>query len=173
MKEKLYLKISAITAVFVIAIILSFSLIANANEDESDDVWKTADRWWKTGVASEHARSVTMKANGDFIVSGVVVNSVSSSTDTINVRFYGFDRDINVAGAKIIGGGQRITIADFNPGDVLFGRGNYNESTRVITVSEIKNLSYRTRHVTSIQARIQELLDLVRQLQEKLKKLTQ
>ncbi|MEW5907809.1 MAG: hypothetical protein AB1643_01330 [Patescibacteria group bacterium] len=154
------LKIAIIFSIIVLAV--SFSMVAYATNIEKDDFKK-----------SDESRSVTMKFNGNFIVSGVVVNSVSTSTNTLNVKFYGFNHDVNVSGAKIIGGGQRITLDDFKPGDVLSGKGNFNENTRVIVVSKINNLSFRGRATSSIQARIQELLNLIRQLEEKLKKIGQ
>jgi DNA-directed RNA polymerase subunit L len=116
-------------------------------------------------------RAVTMRANGDFRVSGVEVVSVNASSNILRVRFFGFERDINVAGARLIGGGRTITLADFLAGDKLTGSGNFNESTRAITVRDIHNLSYRNRGVntTAIQNRINELLEAVRKLEEQLR----
>jgi len=121
------------------------------------------------GANEDGGKSVIMKSNGDFKVSGVTVNSVSTSTNVLNVSFFGFTRDVNVGGVKIIGGGNMITLADIQPGDKLTGRGNFNESTRAITVSEIRDVSFTSRNTTNIRARIQELWDLIQKLQNQLK----
>ena len=116
-------------------------------------------------------RAVSMQANGNFNVSGVKVNSVNASGNMLNVEFFGFNRDVNVAGAKLIGGGKTITLADFQAGDMLRARGNFNASTKTISVHEIHNLSHNNRASGNIQTRINELLELVRKLQTQLAEL--
>ena len=114
-------------------------------------------------------RAVIVRENGDFRIRGAVVNSVAASTSMINVSFYGFSRDVNVAGAKLIGAGKQIQLSDFRAGDVLTASGNFNEATRVITVKEIHNLSYAKRGFSDdIQRRIDELLRLIDALRAKL-----
>lgn len=114
-------------------------------------------------------RMAIMRDNGDFRVRGVVVNSVSASTSVLNVSYFGLSRDINVAGAKLIGGGKEIQLSDFKAGDKLSASGNYNESTHVITVKEIHNLSFvKNSRADEIQKRINELLKLIESLRAKL-----
>lgn len=123
---------------------------------------------WEINVGE---RAVTMQANGNFHVSGVKVNSVNSSGNMLNVEFFGFNRDVSVAGAKLLGSGKTITLADFQAGDMLRAKGNFNASTKTISVQEIHNLSYNNRATGNIQARINELLELVRKLQTQLAEL--
>jgi peptidoglycan hydrolase CwlO-like protein len=131
-------------------------------EDRSErlgDVWNN--------LPEDHA--VIMKGNGEFHVRGAVVNSVNTAGNALNVRFFGFNRDVNVSGAKLIGGGKNITLADFQAGDKLAGRGKYDEANRTITVTEIRNLSYTNRNASDIQKRIEELLKMIRDLQAQMK----
>jgi ribosomal protein S30 len=134
------------------------------------NIEKFEDRIEKAWEINDGRRAVTMNASGDFRVSGVEVVSVNASSNILRVRFFGFERDINVTGARLIGGGRTITLADFQAGDKLSGSGNFNETTRAITVKEIHNLSYRNRNTANVEARIQELLKMIEQLKEQLKK---
>lgn len=117
-------------------------------------------------------RAVILRDNGDFRVRGVVVNSVSASTSVLTVSYFGFSRDVNVAGAKLIGGGREIQLSDFKAGDTLSASGNLNESTRAITVKEIHNHSFvRNGRIDEIQKRIDELLKMIDALRSKLNSL--
>ncbi len=112
--------------------------------------------------------SVTMNANGDFKVTGVKVNSVASSTNTVNVSFYGFSRDINLGNAKLIAGGNTIAIGDIQAGDILSASGNFNESTHIIAVSQVNDISYQQKNVSNIQQQIDNILQMIRDLQAQL-----
>lgn len=120
---------------------------------------------------SDNERSVAMKVNGEFRVSGVKVNSVDTAANTVNVTFYGFTRNVNVSGANFIGGGKDITLADVKAGDILNAVGKYDETTRTITVSQIHDVSFNSSSAadtSKIQAKIQELLKMVEALKAKL-----
>ena len=174
MNRKLSLKILAGTLVAVF-VFTAFSF-AFAKEDENEnksqrtigwgEMKKLVDSSIKDSAVGEAA--VTIRANGDFRVSGVTVNSVSSSTNAINVSFFGFSRDVNVSGAKIFGGGKEIPLGDIQAGDKLNASGNYNVTTRAITVYEIKDVTMR-KNTLDIQARIQQLLEMIQKLQEQLR----
>lgn len=131
-------------------------------ESRMDSAW---------GLHDDNKRAVTMQHDGTYRVSGVEVKSVNASAQTLTVEFFGFTREVSVAGAKLIGGGKTITLADFQVGDKLTGAGSFNPTTRAITVREVHNLSYRNRASSDIQTRIQELLEMVRKLQEQLQSL--
>lgn len=132
-------------------------------EDQLDHAWQFNDG----------RRAVTMQADGSFRVSGVVVKSVNVDGKKITVEFFGFTREVSVAEARFIGGGQTITLADVKEGDNLTARGRFDVATKVIHVAEIHDLTYKTRRSGDIQARIQELLEMIRQLQERVKNLRQ
>ena len=87
------------------------------------------------------------------------------------VEFFGFTREVSVAGARLIGGGKSVTLADFQTGDMLTGKGTFNPTTRAISVQEVHNLSYRNRASADINARIQALLEMIRKLQEQIQTL--
>lgn len=123
------------------------------------------------GLNDGNKRAVTMQHDGTYRVGGVEVKAVNASSQMLTVEFFGFTRDVSVTGAKLIGGGRTITLADFQVGDKLMGRGSFNPTTRAITVHEVHNLSYRNRASSDIQARIQELLDMIRKLQEQIQSL--
>jgi len=179
--------------VLILALVVTGSVLARENENENEnsssvsskakeakeesrlktgatlgwgEMKKLVDSSIKDSAVKEAA--VTIRANGDFRVSGVSVNSVNSSTNVINVSFFGFTRDVNVSGAKIFGGGQEISLGDIQAGDKLNASGNYNVTTRAITVYEIKNVTMR-KNTLDIQARIQQLLEMIQKLQEQLR----
>ncbi len=114
---------------------------------------------------SSTQESASVKSNGDFSVTGVKVNSVDASSNSVNVSLYGLSKTVSLAGASIIGSNQNIAVSDIQVGDVLSGSGNYNESTHAVTISRVVDNSYTSRNVSSIQAQIQHLLDLIQQLQ--------
>ena len=120
------------------------------------------------GLNDGNKRAVTMQGDGSYRVSGVKVVSVNASGNMLMVEFFGFTREVGVAGARLIGGGRSITLADFQAGDVLTGKGTFNQTTRTIGVQEVHNLSYRNRASTDINNRIQALLDQIKKLQERI-----
>ncbi len=120
--------------------------------------------------SAEH-QSVKINANGDFTVTGAVVNSVSSSTNMVNASLYGLSKDVNLGSATLVGRGHAITISDISVGDKVSAKGNYNAATRTITVSELHDISFKSREIQDIQSKIQALLDMVRKLQDQLKSL--
>ena len=121
------------------------------------------------GLNDGNKRAVTMQHDGTYRVSGVEVKSVNASAQTLTVEFFGFTREVSVAGAKLIGGGRTITLADFQVGDKLTAKGMFDTATRAIKVYEVHNTSYRNRASGDIQARIQELLEMIRKLQEQIR----
>lgn len=124
-------------------------------------------------VNDGNKRAVTMQGDGSYRVSGVKVVSVNASGNMLTVEFFGFTREVSVAGARLIGGGKHITLADFQAGDILTGKGTFNQTTRAIGVQEVHNLSYRNRASTDINNRIQALLEMIRKLQEQIKAMRQ
>ena len=114
-------------------------------------------------------RGVIVRDNGDFRVRGAVVNSISEANNTVNVTFYGFTRDVSLAGAKLIGGGSEIKLSDFRTGDKLAAHGNFNELTKSLTIKEVHNISYnRGVRTGDIEKRINELLKMIEELKAKL-----
>ena len=115
--------------------------------------------------------SAVLRPNGDFIVTGVTVSSVNTSANTATVTLYGFTRTVSVAGATLWGGGKSITLADIKAGDKLVARGNFNSSTRAITVSEVRDVSYAAQATSDLQKQIEELRKRLNDLQAQLRAL--
>jgi septal ring factor EnvC (AmiA/AmiB activator) len=115
--------------------------------------------------------SAVLRPNGDFTVTGVTVNSVDTSANTATVTLYGFTRTVSVAGATLWGGGKNITLADIKSGDKLIARGNFNSSTRAITVSEVRDASYAAQATSDLQKQIEELRKKLNELQAQLRAL--
>lgn len=114
-------------------------------------------------------QSGTLKPDGSFKVTGVLVNSVNASTSVISVSYFGFVRDVNFSGAKLYGGGKQITVADIKVGDILFGQGTFNKDTKTITVERATDQTLRKRNgVESIQSKIKDLEDLINKLKQSL-----
>lgn len=124
-------------------------------------------------VNDGNKRAIIMQGDGSYRVSGVRVVSVNASGNMLTVEFFGFTREVSVAGARIIGGGKQITLADFQAGDVLMAKGTFNQNPKEIGVQEVHNLSYRNRASSDINARIQALLEMIRKLQEQIKTMRQ
>ena len=109
-----------------------------------------------------------MQSDGSYRVSGVKVVSVNASGNMLTVEFFGFTREVSVAGAWLISGSKHLTLADFQAGDILMGKGTFNQTTRAIGVREVYNLSYRHRLSSDLNSRIQGLLDQIKKLQERI-----
>ena len=176
MNRKLITKILGASLVLVLTLVIAGSALARERENENESKSQGTVGWGEMKKLTESSvkdsavgeAAVTIRANGDFRVSGVTVNSASSSSNVINVSFFGFTRDVNVSGAKIFGGGKEISLGDIQAGDKLNAFGNYNVSTRAITVYEIKNVTMR-KNTSDIQARIQQLLEMIQKLQEQIR----
>ena len=132
------------------------SAVAEGNSQESESESSTQE-------------SASIKSNGDFSVTGVTVNSVDASSNSVNVSLYGLSKTVSLAGASIMGSNQTISVSDIQVGDILSGSGNYNEATHAVTISRVVDNSYTNRNVSNIQAQIQHLLDLIQQLQAQIK----
>jgi hypothetical protein len=129
------------------------------------------------GVVSEIARglgvpdqqrtqpSVSMDMNGNFSVTGVTVQSVDATADTVTVSLYGFTRTVSLAGATITGGGQAMSVSGINTGDILSGQGVFNPSTHAITITSVVDLSTKNANTANIQAQIDRLIQLLQQLE--------
>jgi hypothetical protein len=113
--------------------------------------------------------SASLNMNGDFTVTGVTVNSVNVSGNSVNVTLYGFTRDINVSGATFTGSAS--SLADIVAGDKLSATGNWNESTRVFSVKQIKDVTPHGTTTGDQTQRINQLLEIVRQLTAQLQAL--
>jgi len=187
MKNRLFAKILGVSLVLVLTFIIAGSALANENENGNLNNGSKAGEalqlktgpmlgWGQFKKLSDYDKeenkvgqqAVVIRANGDFRVNGVIANSVNASSSLINVTFFGFTRDINVSGAKIIGGGRVLSLSDIQPGDKLNAVGNYNAATKVITVYEIQDVTLRSQNISEIQKRIQQLMDMINALKAKL-----
>ena len=185
-------KIAKILLGLFLALLVSVSAVAYAEDDNGDinarghmekKMDRTMDQMEKKletfenrienawGLNDGNNRAVTMQHDGTYRVSGVEAKAINTSSQMLTVELFGFTREVSVAGARLIGGGKAITLADFQVGDKLTGRGMFDPATRAIKVQEVHNLSYRNRASSDIQARIQALLEMIRKLQEQIKTL--
>ena len=185
MKKSLLVGLIAIALVVAILPVASVFAENNNNNGNSNSILKNANgminkmdnmlsQWennFNKNVQNRQSQSVSMNANGDFKVTGVTVNSVNVSGNSMNVSFYGFSRDVNVSGAKFHGPNGDIALGDISAGDKLVGTGNFNSSTHAITVSDVYDLTLNLKSASDIQSKIQSLMDIVNQLQAQLKAL--
>lgn len=187
MNKKIIVKTLVIIAIFSTASFLSLGNLALADNDNNkgnskklgqvnDDILNILSndnnanrRGLGIGVAGDQQSGI-IRPNGDFRVTGVTVNSISTSTNTLNVSFFGFTRDVNISGAQIFArGGAAITISDIRAGDKLVATGNFNSSTKALTVKQIRDVSLeRSNAADNLQQRINQLLELVKKLQDQL-----
>lgn len=195
MNKKLITSLFAGLAVFALVIGVSSVRRAFARDDKEDDFRRERGFMMMAGdhggidmhlenqgdeedaedvenISAEN-QSVRINASGDFIVTGAVINSVSSSTNTVNASLYGLSKDINLGNATLVGRGHRITISDIAVGDKVSAKGSYNAGTKTITVSELHDISFKSREVQDIQSKIQALLDMIHKLEDQLRSLQQ
>ena len=137
--------------------------------EKLDDRLERGSEWVMKSV--DMARAVQMKDNGEFHVKGAEVVSVNASSGLMTARLYGLTREVNVAGAKLHGNGRMLTLADFQAGDKIAAWGKYDESTRVISVTEVKNFTPRSANNSAIQQRIEELRKMIQELLQKVRSL--
>jgi len=187
MNRKLITKILGASLVLVLTLVIAGSALANENENESSNSVRSKAKeasqsktggtlgWGEMKKLSDYDKeenrrgeAAVVKANGDFRVNGVTANSVNASSSLINVTFFGITRDVNVSGVKIMGGGRALSLSDVQAGDKLNAAGNYNATTKVITVYEIQDVTSRTQNISEIQKRIQQLMDMINALKAKL-----
>src|SRR3989344_72455 len=77
----------------------------NSVEKKLESFESQIERAW--GLHDGHRRSVTMQADGSYHVSGVKVVSVNASGNMLTVEFFGFTREVSVAGGGGgVGGGD-------------------------------------------------------------------
>lgn len=120
---------------------------------------------------TETKESAVVNPDGKFNVTGAKVNSIDSASGSVNVTLFGFSRTVTVSGAAIMGAGRTIALGDIQPGDILGATGVFNAATRVISVSRVVDVSYAQRNTVNIQAKIQQLLQMVQALQAQLQAL--
>ncbi len=177
MNKKLLAKILGVAMIAIFAVV-AFNVASAENDDDSMSVVKSKGAtlgWGEMKKLSDYDKeesrsgeAAVVRANGDFRVNGVTVNSVNASSSIINITFFGITRDVNVSGAKIMGGGRALVLSDIQTGDKLNAAGNYNASTKAITVYEIQDVTSRTQNISEIQKRIQQLIDMINALKAKL-----
>lgn len=168
-------------AVLVLVAGASFAHRTSAKDDNENDsegrngtvMSNQNDNETESENSSNENQSVRINENGDFTVTGAVVNSVAASANTINASLYGLSRDVSLANATLTGRGHAIAIADIAAGDKISAKGHYDASSRTITVSELRDISFQTREVQGIQSQIQALLDMVHKLEAQLNALQQ
>ncbi len=174
-------KFATIVSAGALIAVLAVSLGVVSKASADDDNGKGKDKGMSMGmmvkddmglgIGDGSRQSAVIRPNGDFQVTGVTANSVSTSDNTVNVTFYGFTRTVSVAGATFRAGGRTIALSDIQAGDKLTAKGNWNETTHAVTVSQVEDISARVRNTSDLQVQINNLLELVRQLQERLRAL--
>lgn len=113
--------------------------------------------------------SAVMHPNGDFRLTGVTVNSVDTSANTITGTLYGVTRTVSAAGASLWGGGKSITLSDIKAGDKIVVVGSYSADTHSLTIREVRDVTYSQQAVSGVQKQIEELRRKLQELQEQLK----
>lgn len=182
-------KVIILAGLMVLALIAAFSATSNAKADNDDEdnglhLGQLKHQLMMSGEMSNLSEgfdmkidntqeSVVIQPNGNFRVTGAVLNSVSTSTNTINASIFNFSRDVSVASATIFGAGKQIVLTDLQAGDKLVVTGNFNRTNHVITISDINDVTYVNRNNLNIQNQIQALMQQVQLLQQQLQALLQ
>lgn len=126
------------------------------------------------------AFSLKIKDNGEFRAKEVPVKAVNTSNNTITVNLFGSDRILSVAGATLLSrDGQPIALSAIKVGDISRLRGTFNSTANTVTLTRVDDRSLRllsdaddrdirdlsNADISFIQARIQALRDLIRELE--------
>src|SRR3989344_3226387 len=141
---------------------------SNAASHLEKNVMRLVDMAESINNFSDRIESANIKPNGEFKLTGA--KAVSVSGNSLTGSLYGLSLTVDVGSAKIGGGNTTIALSDIKAGDVLVVWGTLNKDTQAVTLSRIHDLTYANRgEIDRIQARINELLEMLRKLQEKLK----
>lgn len=117
----------------------------------------------------ETRETLVVDPNGAFRFTGANLESVSGTN--LNVSLFGISFTVNATSAVILNqtATGTATLADFKVNDKIAAEGTFNRITRAIMATRVFDQTLGTQTVSDIQRRIQELLNLVRQLQDQLR----
>lgn len=114
------------------------------------------------------AKGKTTLVNAD--LTAVATTTTGTTTgSTLTVKIFGLNLTVDASEAKIIGGGKELTASDLKVGDKLLIKGVIDANTGIIKASRIQDRSIKSAEISSIRTRIQELMNLIKELKLKLK----
>ena len=117
MKQISSIVVSVVIATLAVAVLPAFAEQEHMGEGEmmkklmvtTDQHRMNMDSMMKNFAKFEsNEESVIIRANGDFRVTGAMVNSVNVSGNMLNVSLFGFSRDVSIAGASLVGIGTAV-----------------------------------------------------------------
>lgn len=123
----------------------------------------------QSGVkASQMPSSLSVDPSGHVRITGGSVTAEASSSITVSV--WGLSFNVNSSQAQFAGSDQKtISASDIRVGDKITVTGTLDPTTGVINAQVVVDYSLVTRQATStIQSRINQLLQLIQQLQSQL-----
>lgn len=163
----------------IMAIVTLLSLFVTANafareDDDSDDdnnrMETTLQRSGSDDLMKGEASQLRVEPSGEFKASGVIVNA--NSAGVLNAKLFGISFNINTANARIEGGATTTMVSDIAVGDKLAISGTIDPATGVISAKRIVDRTLETRRTGAVRDRIAELMRIVEQLREELKRLS-
>ncbi len=102
-------------------------------------------------------------SGGQTTLNGGLVSSVTDQT--VSVTIFGLPiKAVVSSNTQVIGMGTS-TLSSVKAGDVVDIKGTIDPSSGVINASTFRDRTFQTQNVANIQAQIQQLLALIRQLQ--------
>lgn len=167
----------AIAGTMMVATVLSISMATNAfaREDESDDDHRGETtqlmRSESEDIIKGEATQLRVEPSGEFKASGVIVNA--NSAGVLNVKLFGISFNINTANVRIEGGATTTSVSDIAVGDKLAISGTIDSTTGVISARQIVDRTLETRRTGVVRDKIAELMRLVEQLREELRRMSQ
>jgi len=149
-------------------------------EDEEEEVEDAEKLFGKLVKRLEKAELKLTKAPASLVITSKVkvtmvnvkLEAIGTVTqgkeDALTVRIHGLTLEVDASGAKIYGGGKKITLSDLTVGNILLIKGTMDEDTGVIEASRIYNRSSHKKSLENLRVRIQDLLRRIEELRARL-----
>lgn len=130
-------------------------------------------------IIRETQETLRILPNGNIRITSANLDSIETSAGTttatstptgrLGISIFGIRLTVDASNARIVNSGATTTLADFRVGNKLSIKGTINSSTGLVSAQLIHNRTLRDRNVEDLQRRIQELLEMVRKLQDELR----
>lgn len=115
------------------------------------------------GFNANIPQSFSISPEGRVKITGAALNSVASGT--MQVAIWGLNLTIDISHANINAGGQSVQLSDMKNGDKIMVSGTITQGTNVIAAEQVQDRSLNNQRVIDIQNQINQLLQLLRSLQ--------
>jgi len=146
-----------------------------AEEVEEEEVEEAGNKFENLFKRLEKAELRLDKAPMSLIITSqkkaTLVNVVLDTIEGTNlkVKIFGLIFTVDASEATTVGGGKELVLSDLKVGDRLLIKGVVNAETGVIEANRIHDRTLHKTAISNLKVRIQELLQIIERLQERLR----